>query len=115
MLEPYTWTIVSYGQEFPMVMRRGFHLSAVDFLERYDPTAPVVPIPTRHLFIIVEKTPHRFQINTWARRFSRTDLEQRLLTWVHLYQTTHGNMRVFLEDDNVRVYTIEQPAEETRR
>lgn len=95
-----------------MVMRRGFHLSAVDFLDRYDPQSAVLPIPTPNVFIIVEKTAHPFQINTWATRFSRTDLEQRLQTWAHLYQVTHKNMRVFLEDESVRVYQIERtPAE----
>lgn len=113
-LEPYTWTIISYGQEFPMVMRRGFHLSAVDFLDGYDPQSDVLPIPTPHVFIIVEKTAHPFQINTWAQSHSRTDLEQRLQTWVHLYQATHSNMRVFLEDESVRVYQIERTPKELR-
>jgi hypothetical protein len=111
-LEPYTWTIVSYGQEFPMVLRRGFHIPAADFLERYDPGADVIPIPTPHIFVVVEKKPHHFEINTWARRFSRSDLEERLQTWIHLYQVSHTNLRVFHEDDDVRVYEIERtPAE----
>jgi hypothetical protein len=107
-LEPFTWTIVSYGQEFPMVMHRGFHLPAIDFLERYDPTGAALEIPTPHVFIIVEKEAHRFQVNTWAERFSRADVEQRLQTWVHLYQATHRDMKVFLEDENVRVYHLER-------
>ena len=109
-LEPYTWTIVSYGQEFPMVLRRGFHLPAADFLEQYDPGAEVVPIPTRHIFIIVEKTPHPFQINTWKLRFTRSDLQQRLQTWVQLYQAAHNDMRVYLDDETVRVYEIRRTA-----
>lgn len=113
--EPYTWTLVSYGQEFPMVLRRGFHVPAADFLETYDPGAAVTPIPTRHLFIIVEKTPHPFQINAWARRFDRTELEKRLQTWVFLYRASHSNVRIFLEDDHVRVYHIERSPEEIDR
>jgi len=111
-LEPYTWTLVSYGQEFPMVLQRGFHLNATQFLESYDPSAAVIPIPTPDIFVIVEKTPHSFQISNWARRFSRADLEDRLQTWVYLYQTSHKNLRVFLEDENVRVYQIERTPEE---
>lgn len=113
--EPYTWTLVSYGQEFPMVLRRGFHLPAADFLDRYDPSAAVTPIPTPHVFVIVEKTPHRFQIDTWALQFGRSELEQRLQTWIHLYQSTHKNLRVFLEDEHVRVYQIERTPEEIER
>ena len=114
-LEPYTWTIVSYGQEFPMVLRRGFHLPAADFLDRYDPTTAVVPIPTPDVFVIVEKKAHPFQINTWATRFSRNDLEQRLQTWVQLYQATHSNIRVYLDDENVRVYQIRRTQAEIAR
>ena len=105
--EPYTWTLVTYGQEFPMVLRRGFHVPAVDFLERYDPTRPSLAIPTPHVFVVVEKTAHRFQINTWATRFNRAEIEERLQTWIHLYQATHSNLRLFLEDEDVRVYQIE--------
>jgi hypothetical protein len=110
--QPFTWTLVSYGQEFPMVLRRGFHMPAVDFLDRYDPAASIVPIPTPLIFIVVEKRPHQFQINTWATRFSRADLEQRLQTWIYIYQMTHRDVRVFLEDEFVRVYQIERSSEE---
>jgi hypothetical protein len=110
--EPYTWTLVSYGQEFPMVLREGFHIPAATFLERYDPSAQVVPIPTPQVFVIVEKTAHPFQINSWARSFSRAGLEERLQTWIHVYQASHRNLRVFFEDEHVRVYQIERtPAE----
>jgi len=106
-LEPFTWTLVTYGQEFPMVLGRGFHLAAAEFLDRFDPEAGTLPIPTRYVFIAVEKTPHRFQINNWATQFSRADIEQRLQTWCFLYQLNHRNMRVFRDDANVRVYMIE--------
>jgi hypothetical protein len=105
--EPYTWTLVTYGQEFPMVLRRGFHVPAVDFLEHYDPTSPSLAIPTPHVFVVVEKTAHRFQINTWAARFNRAEIEERLQTWIHVYQATHSTLRLFLEDEDVRVYHIE--------
>ena len=106
--EPFTWTLVTYGQEFPMVLGRGFHLAAVDFLDQYDPAAGKLTIPTPYVFIAVEKNPHPFQINTWSSRFSREDIERRLQTWCFLYQLNHRDMRVFLDDANVRVYMIER-------
>jgi hypothetical protein len=105
-LEPFTWTLVTYGQEFPMVLGRGFHLAAADFLDRYDPAQGRLDIPTPYVFIAVEKTPHPFEINTWAARFSRADLERRLQTWCFLYQRTHGDMHIFRDDEQVRVYMI---------
>lgn len=89
-----------------MVLGRGFHLTAVDFLERYDPVSARLEIPTPYIFIAVEKTPHPFEINTWAARFSRADIQRRLATWCFLYQRTHRDMRVFRDDENVRVYMI---------
>ena len=105
-LEPFTWTLVTYGQEFPMVLGKGFHLAAVDFLDRYSPADPHLKIPTPYVFIAVEKTPHPFEINTWAARFSRADIQRRLQTWCFLYQRTHDDMRIFRDDENVRVYVI---------
>ena len=108
-LEPFTWTLVSYGQEYPMVLGRGFHLNGVDFLEQYDPAESPLRIPTPHVFIAVEKTPHRFQINNWSTRFERAAVEERLQTWCILYGMTHGNIRVWMDDEHVRVYEIRKP------
>lgn len=114
-LEPFTWTLVTYGQEFPMVLGRGFHLPAADFLEQYNPEEPRLRIPTRYVFIIVEKKPHRFEINTWASRFSRGNLQQRLQTWCYLYQLSHRDLRVYHDDEQVRVYVIERSEAEVRK
>jgi hypothetical protein len=110
-LEPFTWTLVTYGQEFPMVLGKGFHIAAADFLERYDPGNARLGIPTRYVFVAVEKTPHRFQINSWATKFSRSDLEQRLQTWCFLYQLQHRDMHVYRDDEHVRVYMIDHGAQ----
>src|SRR5204863_7762674 len=84
--EPFTWTLATYGQEYPMVLGRGFHVTAADFLERFDPAESPLPIPTLLVFIAVEKTPHRFQINNWSARFDRGAIEERLQTWCTLYR-----------------------------
>jgi hypothetical protein len=107
-LEPFTWTLVSYGQEYPMVLGQGFHLNGADFLEQFDPADSPLRIPTPHVFIAVEKTPHRFQINNWATRFDRSAVEERLQTWCMVYGLSHRNMHVFLDDEHVRVYQIER-------
>ncbi|HEX8255468.1 MAG TPA: hypothetical protein VF846_20175 [Thermoanaerobaculia bacterium] len=104
--QPFTWTLVSYGQEYPMVLGRGFHLNGVDFLEQFDPAESPLRIPTPHVFIAVEKTPHHFQINNWSTRFDRASVEERLQTWCMVYGLTHRDIRVFLDDENVRIYEI---------
>jgi len=113
--EPFTWTLVTYGQEFPMVLGKGFHLAAADFLDRYDPEDAALRIPTKYVYIVVEKLPHRFQINTWAARFTRSDLQRRLQTWCFLYQLRHRDIRIHHEDEQVRVYEIQRSDEEVQR
>lgn len=107
-LQPFTWTLVSYGQEYPMVLGRGFHLNGADFLQQFDPGAQLA-IPTPYVFIAVEKNAHPFQINNWSTRFDRSAIEERLQTWCTVYRMTHSDMRIWLDDDNVRVYAIERP------
>ena len=106
--QPFTWTLVTYGQEFPMVLGKGFHIAAAEFLNRFDPRMSPLGVPTRYVFVAVEKTPHPFEINDWAVQYSRAELEKRLQTWCYVYQSTHDNIRLYLEDENVRVYVIEQ-------
>jgi len=105
--QPFTWTLVSYGQEYPMVLGRGFHLNGADFLEEFDPTSQL-GIPTPYVFIAVEKNAHPFQINNWSARFDRAAIEERLQTWCTLYRMTHRDMQIWLDDPNVRVYAIER-------
>ncbi|MFL6248556.1 MAG: hypothetical protein ACJ74H_21205 [Thermoanaerobaculia bacterium] len=112
-LEPFTWTLVSYGQEYPMVLGRGFHLNGADFVEQFDPGEEKLRVPTPHVFIAVEKTPHRFQINNWSKRFDRAAVEERLQTWCTVYGLTHRNIRIWLDDEHVRIYEI--VSEEGRR
>jgi len=108
-LQPFTWTLVSYGQEYPMVLGRGFHLNGIDFLEQFDPGETPLRIPTPYVFIAVEKRPHRFKINNWSTRFDRSAVEERLSTWCSVYRFTHRDMRILLDDPNVRVYEIVKP------
>jgi hypothetical protein len=113
--EPYTWTLVSYGQEYPMVLGRGFHVAASEFLDRYDPASPELGIPTRHIFVITERVPHRFEVLDWRSRFRRGEIEHRLETWCQLYQATHGDIRLFLDDGNVQVFQISRSQAEANR
>lgn len=114
-LEPFSWTLISYGQEYPMVLGRGFHLTAAQFLDRYDPASPDLTIPTRYVFVLTERVPHRFEVLDWRTKFSRRDVEHRLETWCQLYRATHDDLRVFLDDGNVQVYEIARSQSEANR
>lgn len=89
-----------------MVLGRGFLVNGADFVEQYDPTESPLRIPTPHVFIAVEKTPHRFEINNWSKRFDRAAVEERLQTWCTVRGLTRHDIRVWLDDENVRIYEI---------
>jgi len=113
--EPFTWTVVSYGQEYPMVLGRGFHITASEFLDRYDPASPELRIPTRHVFLLTERVPHRFEVLDWRSRFRRGEIEHRLETWCQLYRATHDDIRLFSDDGNVQVFQISRSQTEANR
>ena len=113
--EPYTWTLVSYGQEYPMVLGRGFHITASEFLDRYDPARPELEVPTRYVFVLTERVPHRFEVLDWRSRFRRGEIERRLETWCQLYQATHDDLRLFRDDGNVQVFQISRSQAEANR
>jgi hypothetical protein len=113
--EPYTWTLVSYGQEYPMVLGRGFHITASEFLNRYDPGMPELAVPTRYVFVLTERVPHRFEVLDWRSRFRRGEIERRLETWCQLYQATHDDIRLFRDDGNVQVFQITRSQAEANR
>jgi hypothetical protein len=113
--EPYTWTLVSYGQEYPMVLGRGFHMTAAQFLDRYDPASPELQIPTRYVFLLTERVPHRFEVRDWRTKFTRAEVEQRLETWCAVYRATHDDLKLFLDDGNVQVFEIARSQAEANR
>ncbi len=113
--EPFTWTLVSYGQEYPMVLGRGFHITASEFLNHYDPASRDLAIPTRYVFVLTERIPHRFEVRDWQTKFSRSEIESRLETWCQLYRATHDDLRLFLDDGNVQVYEIARSQEVANR
>ena len=110
--DPYSWTVVTYGQEFPHVLGKGYHLDASDFLKRFDPFAPHVLVPTRHVLILAEKQPHPFEINAWRDEGSRAEIQGRLRAWCVLYQRSHGDMKVAWEDEDVQILMIERTTKE---
>jgi hypothetical protein len=98
-----------------MVLGRGFHITASEFLDRYDPARPELEVPTRYVFLLTERVPHRFEVLDWRSRFRRGEIEHRLETWCQLYQATHDDIRLFRDDGNVQVFQISRSQAEANR
>lgn len=118
----YTWTVVGYAEALPQVLGRGYYLSWKDFLARYDPQEyrfdprdPDLAIPTRYVFIMVEKQvfvgPNDMAVDT----LERARLQVALQEWVERYQQRHDDMSVYYADNSVAVYQIYRSPEIERR
>lgn len=106
--QPFTWTVVSYVQQYPQVLDRGFHVNAHEFLETHDPAALRLDIPTRRVFVFLEKEPHPFQFGEeWFYRH-RGDVQRRLHEWVSAYMVHHDDIHLWHEDAKTLIYLIER-------
>lgn len=109
----YTWTVVGYAEALPQVLGRGYYLSWKNFLEMYDPVQYRfdprdldLAIPTRYVFIMVEKQVFVGPNDLAAATLERAGFQVALLEWVERYQQHHDDMSVYYEDDAVAVYQI---------
>ena len=105
--EPLTYTVVGFVQSFSKVRDKGYHINVGEFLQKYNPYAPVLKIDSKYVYIIVETIPNQYKgLGEWYYRW-RYDLESNLATWVSIYSKFHDNIRVFASEKNVTVYEID--------
>jgi len=104
---PFTWTVVSYVQEYSKVLGKGYMINVNEFITKYDPRAPYLPIPTPWIFIFVEDIPHQYRGSSdWFYRW-RADIQTRLKEWIALYGAEHTNIEVFGKTGLLTVYKID--------
>ncbi|MFQ5596199.1 MAG: hypothetical protein ACE5HA_18815, partial [Anaerolineae bacterium] len=109
----YTWTVVGYPEVLPQVLGRGYYFPWGVFLEKYDPVQyrfdprnPDLAIPTRYVFIMVEKQVFVGPYDLAADTLQRAKYQVALQDWVARYQEHHDDMSVYYEDGSVAVYQI---------
>jgi hypothetical protein len=104
---PYTWTVVSYVQEYSKVLGKGYMVNVNDFILHYDPYRKYLEIPTPKVYIFVEDIPHKYTgKDEWLYRW-RGDIENRLKEWITLYSSTHTNIRIYGHTKLLTVYEID--------
>ncbi len=108
---PYTWTTVSYVQSYPKALGKGFHINAQEFLLHYDPDEHYLKVGNSEwVYIFVENISHPFVgMDEWYYRW-RSDIHEQLKLWIEHYQVTHTNISIYLENELVTVYKIDNRA-----
>ena len=104
---PFTWTAVSYVQEYAKVKNIGYHINTQNFLLRYNPTDRYLKIPTPKIFIFVENFPNPYKgMNEWYYRW-RGKIQNNLKSWIALYSLTHKNIKIYQKTKTTTVYEID--------
>ena len=107
LYRPFSWTVVSYVQEYAKSKDKGYHINTQNFVMKYDPQAEYLEIPTEYVFLIEEITPNEYKgKNEWRYRWRR-EVEDNLRSWIAIYSANHDNMRLFQSTKHVNVYIIE--------
>ncbi|MDI6703202.1 MAG: hypothetical protein QME40_00745 [bacterium] len=106
MYTPYEWLIVSTTEEYPLCLKKGWHMHIEDFLSRYNPQDDL-PIEIPHIFIFTEKKGFRVKEGGIEIDYRwRDDFQRRINEWCQVYSIYHRDMDIFYEDENITIYAI---------
>ncbi len=104
---PFSWTVVSYVQEYAKVRNIGYHINTQNFLIRYNPSNKLLKIDTPKIYIFVENFPNPYKgKGEWYYRW-RGDIQNDLKSWIAIYSVNHSNIRVYYRTKTVTVYEID--------
>lgn len=105
--QPFSWTIVSYVQEYAKVLNKGYHINSQNFILRYNPNAKFLKIPTKKIYIFIENYPNPYVgMEEWFYRWRRR-IQDNLKSWIAIYSISHHNIKLFYKTKTVTVYEID--------
>jgi hypothetical protein len=111
---PFSYTIISYIQEFPQVISKGYHINTQDFLQMYDPSESKITFPSEYIFVFVENAPKEYEgLGEYWYRWRR-DIMLKLKDWVGVYALSHDNMKLWYSSQWVNAYIIDNRTYESR-
>jgi hypothetical protein len=110
--QPFSYTVVSYVQQFSEIVSKGFHINTQDFLQMYTPADPSTMMPTDYVFIFIENSPKDFGgLGEYWYRWRR-DIMLKLKDWVAIYSQSHDNIKLWYKSQWVEVYLIDNRSSE---
>jgi hypothetical protein len=110
--QPFTYTVVSYVEDFSKVYSLGYHMNTHDLLTSFSPLDKTLKIPTDYVFIFVENSPVTYQgLGQFWYRW-RGDIMLKLKDWIAIYGVNHGNIKIWAETERLQVYLIDNRSQE---
>ncbi|PKM87469.1 MAG: hypothetical protein CVU87_09515 [Firmicutes bacterium HGW-Firmicutes-12] len=130
--EPLDWTIIAPTEQFQEALGVGYHYEILRFVQDLTPYELAdpdfeLPIPTHNIFLYTEKVPFHLnrritdedadrelepEGNNPFEQFYHGDGEQRgiiqakAVRLIEAYKSTHDNVEIFYEDENMTIYHI---------
>jgi hypothetical protein len=127
----FDWTIVAPFEQLTEAYSYGWHYELIRFVQKMtidqakDPKF-ILPIPTHHVLIYVEKKPLHFGreitlsdaekslepegsdpfMQYYKNPNQRAILEAKALYWIDTYMKSHKNIDVFYQDNNIIIFHI---------
>jgi hypothetical protein len=116
-----TWTIYSQKEGYGLILGTGVHSYIRTLLKNYDPTKqyltlygedqPDQKIPNE-IYIFAEKQVFRTHFEHLASEYDRREKEMiELEQWINTYKEANGDIKVYYEDEHIRIYYISRPVE----
>jgi hypothetical protein len=119
------YTVVGPPEWYQRVLGAGYHVQLIDFADRLtlgDASDPgwQVPVGTERIFVYTEKQIFRYRIvqtadgivgDRYQRYAGRKELMEEVNRWMETYARFHSDVSVYYEDDQIRVWLIEHPAD----
>ena len=103
----YSWTLISYVQDYPKVRDKAYHINSAEFLMKFSPIKKYLEIPTQKVYIIVENFIHPYKgLNEWYYRW-RFQIQTNLKSWIANYQATHNNIKIAYNSLTITIYEID--------
>jgi hypothetical protein len=104
---PFSWTVVSYVQEYAKIKDKGYHINTQDFINKYDPRRKYLKIPTEKVYLMVENFPHPYEgMREWFYRW-RGKIQDDFRSWVAIYSMRHKNIKMYYKSPTITVYEID--------
>jgi len=104
---PLSWSAVAYVQSYPKLLGKAYHINTTEFIRKYDPLSPVLPIMSKKVYIFVENSANSFKgTGEWFYRW-RSQVENQLKQWINLYSSSHKNIKLYYQTPIVTVYEID--------
>ena len=117
--KPTPWTLVSNEEGYAISLNKGWHMNLAELVDNYSPRIekivrnddPSQVLESENIFLLIEKIVFEPPSYIDVREIIENRKKYYLLMeeWVEKYSSLNNNIEVYYEDENIKIYYINQP------